>query len=503
MKKSTITKFFDVLSSKIYCCLRPKNTVSKLDFLKFNDGNPINYMPNVWLRCWRQAFLLPFVLTAILLTGYAAEAQSIQGVVPVKTPLLGSGVDGDAYAHTPAGYTNVGDLFDAVHPSGTHGVLDLTTGNLLYPGFTFFLQDPWGGDRIDPTIFTQSNKINDDPSTYTWGAGQNPNKNEIQNAGAHFSYGDPNIQTVVNGVPLVVNGVPVMGDPNDLWVLFAGDRQVTNGSSYIDFEFLQKSLTLTGAVYGAFNPQTGTSPIISGSGSFLSAGTDGGRTIGDILVTIEFVQGGGDANASIRVWTQISPGVYEYVLHPNSDFLGNIFITQNTTITHVPFDVFGSDPNRTGSGGDYQVNQWAEGAVNLTQVFNAVNNDCFGLSTLFIRTRSAGNSNQSELKDFPGAPIQLKLCSDKTPPVISALPAATTVECSAVLSFATPTVTDNCSTKPLVFVDVTTPGNCAGNYSVTRRWTATDDCGNTSTATQTISVRDAVAPVITASGTPA
>ncbi len=48
--------------------------------------------------------------------------------------------------------------------------------------------------------------------------------------------------------------------------------------------------------------------------------------------------------------------------------------------------------------------------------------------------------------------------------------------------------------------DVTTPGSCAGNYSVTRTWTATDDCGNTSTASQTIIVHDVTAPVI---GTPA
>ena len=53
-------------------------------------------------------------------------------------------------------------------------------------------------------------------------------------------------------------------------------------------------------------------------------------------------------------------------------------------------------------------------------------------------------------------------------------------------------------TVTLTFNDVTTPGNCAGNYSVTRTWTATDDCGNSSTATQTINVQDITAPVIAA-----
>jgi hypothetical protein len=45
--------------------------------------------------------------------------------------------------------------------------------------------------------------------------------------------------------------------------------------------------------------------------------------------------------------------------------------------------------------------------------------------------------------------------------------------------------------------DVTTQGTCAGSYSVTRTWTATDACGNSSTATQTINVQDVTAPEIT------
>ncbi|MCK0114381.1 hypothetical protein, partial [Gelidibacter sp. F63206] len=46
--------------------------------------------------------------------------------------------------------------------------------------------------------------------------------------------------------------------------------------------------------------------------------------------------------------------------------------------------------------------------------------------------------------------------------------------------------------------DVTTPGACEGEYSITRTWTATDACGNASTASQTINVQDTTAPVIAA-----
>ena len=45
--------------------------------------------------------------------------------------------------------------------------------------------------------------------------------------------------------------------------------------------------------------------------------------------------------------------------------------------------------------------------------------------------------------------------------------------------------------------EVTTPGACAGDYTITRTFTATDDCGNATTATQTITIVDTTAPVLT------
>ncbi|AOZ98464.1 hypothetical protein BIW12_02900 [Flavobacterium commune] len=342
---------------------------------------------------------------------YTVNAQNIKGIVPVQYPISGSGVDGDAWAHEPINtiYQNVGDLFDRQFGNPDYpldmtnnGVLDFSNGSLLYPGFTFFLQDRYVDDL---TIFTASNKINDNPNTYTWGAGSSPNKNEIQNAGAHFSYGSASVEggESIDGLTFV-NGTNRFGNPTDLWCLFAGDRQVTNGSSYIDFEFLQKPLTITGATFGPVDPNTGIAPITGGSGAFSTLGTQGGRTVGDVLITIEFTQGGGDATVVIRVWKAVGSG-FEYVVVPNTTFPGNVFCTNNSVTTTVPFDAYGVTP------GTYAPNQWAEGAINLTEVFKntSPNDPCFNISTLFIRTRSSGNSAQSELKDFPGAPIQLNL----------------------------------------------------------------------------------------------
>ncbi|WP_456237514.1 HYR-like domain-containing protein, partial [Flavobacterium facile] len=87
---------------------------------------------------------------------------------------------------------------------------------------------------------------------------------------------------------------------------------------------------------------------------------------------------------------------------------------------------------------------------------------------------------------------------DVTAPVIAPLPAISTINCPAVPSFATVTATDACGGPvTLTFEDVTTASTaCPLKYSITRTWTAKDNCNNTSTASQTINVQDVTAPVI-------
>ena len=78
---------------------------------------------------------------------------------------------------------------------------------------------------------------------------------------------------------------------------------------------------------------------------------------------------------------------------------------------------------------------------------------------------------------------------------MAGVPGDVTVECDAVPATADVTATDNCDAAPVVTLEETiTPGTCTGQYTITRTWTATDACGNSSSASQTINVTDTTAP---------
>jgi hypothetical protein len=91
--------------------------------------------------------------------------------------------------------------------------------------------------------------------------------------------------------------------------------------------------------------------------------------------------------------------------------------------------------------------------------------------------------------------------NDRTAPVITSIPANVTVSCATeVPSFndAAVIASDNCGGPvTITHSDVTTAGSCVNRYTIARTYTATDVCGNSSSQTQTITVDDQAAPVIT------
>ncbi len=91
---------------------------------------------------------------------------------------------------------------------------------------------------------------------------------------------------------------------------------------------------------------------------------------------------------------------------------------------------------------------------------------------------------------------------DNTPPTINGVPMNTTVDCQNIPAPVSPTAMDDCDTAvDLQLAADTTMGVCPVLLVITRTWTATDDCNNTSTATQVIQVEDNDDPML--SGVPA
>ena len=88
---------------------------------------------------------------------------------------------------------------------------------------------------------------------------------------------------------------------------------------------------------------------------------------------------------------------------------------------------------------------------------------------------------------------------DSQPPVFSGLAPDITVYCPDPLpTVPAAIITDNCDLSPAItFTRVYQDSLCDGSYTVFTTWMATDDCGNTATATQNIFVRDTTKPVFT------
>ena len=130
------------------------------------------------------------------------------------------------------------------------------------------------------------------------------------------------------------------------------------------------------------------------------------------------------------------------------------------------------------------------GTVSIDVVSETTPGSCTGEYTItrtFTATDDCGNSSSA---------TQTITVQDTTAPELS-IPADYTAECSDELVMDEATATDNCGTVSIEVVSETTPGSCTGEYTITRTFTATDDCGNSSSATQTITVQDTTSPEFT------
>ena len=302
------------------------------------------------------------LLMLLLLSSFLLPAGSFGQIAPfaggsfTPAPTNGFNIDGSLRRLN----TSYGDWLMGIGAGlNTPGTFVLSdAGTPLYP-LTFHVVDPQNSDLDD--AFDGGEKVFHDPNTWAWTTKKQLGKDDINNSLIHIAQ-DP---------------------AGDYWAMLAGDRRTTEGTSYIDFEFLQNTLTK------------------DADGGFTSAGPNGGRTIGDILITVEYTNGGIVANILYYRWQSVGEGTFDYVQFtpPNTQAFGSV----NQVPIPVPYGAFGSNT--------YDALQFVEVAINFSQLIRGSLglDPCQALSfkTLFIKTKSS-DARTADLKDLI-EPIQINL----------------------------------------------------------------------------------------------
>ncbi|SHM17161.1 HYR-like domain-containing protein, partial [Flavobacterium xinjiangense] len=128
--------------------------------------------------------------------------------------------------------------------------------------------------------------------------------------------------------------------------------------------------------------------------------------------------------------------------------------------------------------------------VTWSNNFNSLSNDCSTAVTVIFTAKDSCGNTASTSATFS--------VQDSTKPIAPEAPASVTVSCSNnVPIMSSLSAIDNCSGQITTEgIDTIKQGNCTNSYVITRTWTFTDACSNSSSSVQTITVQDINAPVI-------
>ena len=107
----------------------------------------------------------------------------------------------------------------------------------------------------------------------------------------------------------------------------------------------------------------------------------------------------------------------------------------------------------------------------------------------FVATDACGNSTSD-------AQV-ITIVDTQAPMFVEELPASLEVECDNVPDGAVLTAMDNCQEVSVSYNETRLDGSCPSNYTLTRTWTSSDDCGNEVTHEQIVDVSDTTSPEFT------
>jgi len=303
--------------------------------------------PRPWLPKTGASALL------LLAAAVAMPALAVDVGSPTHFQLDGNAQDSNAAATLPDDWDSVFDLFGVIGGGATAGdgetfVIDSQTGEAGFSGL--------------------SNKDIDEVNTWVYdNAKVTPDKDNITNAYAK-AYS--------------IN--------NHLVVYFGADRYANTGDAALGFWFFRNSVGL-GPKSGKSGPFTGT------------------HAVGDVLVQVDFFQGGAQSRIEIFRWVASGGDVSTHLQRVGTPTTSNgvtvcrddhlACATANMGATPSPWAY---DP-KSGANNSFPNTSFFEGGIDVTALIGDV---CF--SSFMAESRSS-HSETSELKDF--ALGDFELCS--------------------------------------------------------------------------------------------
>ncbi len=235
-------------------------------------------------------------------------------------------------------------------------------------------------------------------------------------------------------------------------------------------------------------------PVLSGVPA--NAALNCGDEIPEVNVTVEDNCDPTVVNVLLVATTEYTSCGYNFIrTWTATDACGNTAeAVQVITLTDQEPPVFTFIPadinlacSESGSGDDYGM------AV--------ATDDCLGVIVLFDDTPLQGNCGTGFIRTFTATDVcgntatavQTVSFTDEVAPVFSFIPSDITVNCGEEYELPDAVATDNCSSVSVTHEDEANEG-CGGSF--TRTYTATDGCGNTTTASVNVTVVDNAPPVV-------
>ncbi|KAF2341375.1 immunoglobulin domain-containing protein, partial [Flavobacterium tistrianum] len=262
------------------------------------------------------------------------------------------------------------------------------------------------------TFAGNSNKNGDNPTTWALGAGSIPQKDDIVDV---YGY----LRRDLSPAALAIN-------PNGvLWGYGGASKISSDGNSHFDFEFFRTEVTFSGGALVGTGSQAGhTAWTFDATGKTLVPG--------DVLVAIDFENGGTKPLGSVRVWMSSAdiasfnskpdrpfdltgvfdqgngapPYGYAEIKAKGGGILTNVFAVVNVTAATLGPPWGTLEGSQASFQDNYKALQFTEFGLNLTALGldsrNVNQEPCSNLlGSLIVKTRSS-SSFTAELKDFSG-----------------------------------------------------------------------------------------------------